>query len=133
MARFTDPDLVQGAFGPWLQSGERVLYTAYGVRRPHLLSVLARKYLVALTDRGRFLVLHIGRRLKVKEASEYFIGSVIGVAVSTGAVATQIQIRQPYRSFSATFPRLGTPWNRLHATAIARSLERRHITALGAD
>ena len=141
MARFTDQGFVQSAFVPLLQPGERILYTAYGVKRPTLVALLLlrarllswllyQKFVVGLTDRGRFLVLHFSGKLVVKEVREYFIGNVVGVVVKTGALCTQINIQEPYRPFSARFHRRGTPWNRPHAIAIAQSLERRQITAL---
>jgi hypothetical protein len=141
MARFKDQAFVQGAFIPLLQPGERVLYTAYGIKRPSLIEHLllragllcglhSKKYIVGLTDRGRFLALHFSGKLDVKEVREYFIGNVVGVVVKTGPLCTRINIQEPYRPFSAKFHRLGTPWNRPHAIAIAQSLERRQITAL---
>ena len=141
MARFKDPGPVYAAFNPHLRAGERVLYTAYGVKQPNifiimllggglLLWLLTKEYVVALTDHGRFLVLRFTGKLNVKEVLEYYLGNVEGVSVKTGAIFTRIGIKDPQRPFAAKFHRLGTSWNRPHSIAIAQSLERRQIMAL---
>ena len=141
MARFKDEAMVQGAFSPHLQPGERVLYTAYGVKQPNIFLImlllggvlawlLTKEYVVALTDRGRFLVLRFSGKLNVKEVLEYHIGNVQGAKVKTGPLFTYITIKDPQKPFSAKFHRMGTKWNRAHAMAIAQSLENRQIMAL---
>ncbi len=131
MPRFDDEAFVLNAFGPHLKPAERILNHAFGVKRPNLFILifgviiawlLTKEYLVATTNRGRFIVLRFSGKLTVKEVMTYRRDQLRGLRTKSGPLFTHIDIDDPLQPFSAKFHRRGLKDNRSQAIAIAQSL-----------
>lgn len=136
MARFKDPGIVQAAFEPYLEAGEQLRYSAYGVKQPPIalivgLTLLAilpgliatalmtKEYVVSLTGRRLIVLRFKGKAIKVEEVTEYSLDSLPPVKTSTGSLFTHIAIADPAKPFVAKFHRMGMEGNREAAMAIA--------------
>jgi len=139
MARFKDPGIVQAAFQPYLEAGEQLRYSAYGVKQPPIaliagLTLLAilpgliatalmtKEYVVGLTDRRLIVLRFKGKAIKVEEVMEYSLDPLPPAKTSTGSLFTHIAIADPAKPFVAKFHRLGMEGNREAAMAIAEVL-----------
>ncbi|HLA64385.1 MAG TPA: hypothetical protein VK610_08140 [Rhodothermales bacterium] len=139
MARFKDPAFVAAAFQPYLEPGEELKHSAYGVKQPSMAiiiplmflavlpgviatALLTKEYVVGLTNR-RFIALRFkGKDIKVQEVLEYPLGALPPVKASTGGLFTHIKIEDPAKPFVAKFHRMGMPGNRENGMAMEAAL-----------
>ena len=142
MAIRTDEE-IKALFSDYLEPGELLLHTAYGVKQPHLLPILGlcllailpgilaihfliKNYFIGLTGR-RFIV------LQVKGVASSKITRVVAfnrndltsadIKTSENAIFTNIKLIMGEETFIAKFHRAFSKSNRPNASAIARELQ----------
>ncbi len=141
MARFKDSNVPAAAFAPYLEPGEQLRHVAFGVKQPRPLltlplfalavlpgaiavALLAKEYVVGLTDRRLIVLYFKGGNVRVQEVLDYRLdsGQRPRVTASTGPVFTHIEIEDAAKPFAAKFHRMGMHGNREGAMAIAAAL-----------
>jgi hypothetical protein len=130
MAKLTDEQIAT-SLQPFLEPGEQVLNSAYGMSPPKLVMLIltgaigqalfSKYFVLALTNR-RLLLLQAISKLRVVEVREYRPGNLPQVSVKQGSIFAVLQLNDPEGSYRIKFHRSAMANNRERAVYIANAL-----------
>ena len=140
MAKLTN-EQITASIQPFLEPGEQVLHTAYGIQQLSLpvmilllvlalipgaitMALLQKNFFVVLTNRRGLIIRYTGK-YKLREIIEYRPGGVPPITVSQGAIFAVMRVADPLGAMKIKFHRAGMVNNRENAVAIANALAAR--------
>ena len=142
LAKKPSEDMVRAAFAEYLNPDETIQQTAYGVKQPHIMliialmllgilpgviavAVLTRHYRVGLTNQ-RLIILQTKdmKSLRVKSVLAFSRQDLQGLDVNTsvGPIFTNIKIKGGEQPFVAKFHRAYSSTNRAASQSIAEAV-----------
>jgi hypothetical protein len=130
MARTTD-EQIAAALQPFLEPGEQILNSAYGIAPPGIGMLImtgaigqaffTKYYLLALTNR-RLLQMQFKNKLRIIEIREYRHGNLPQVTSKQGTIFAVLQLNGPEGSYKIKFHRASMANNRERAMYIANAI-----------
>jgi hypothetical protein len=130
MARTTD-EQIAAALQPFLEPGEQILNSAYGISPPGIGMLImtgaigqaffTKYYVLALTNR-RLLQLQFKNKLRIIEIREYRHGGLPQITSKQGAIFAVLQLNGPEGSYKIKFHRSSMENNRERAMYIANAV-----------